>query len=222
MRYGKIFLLYLLVISLKGNAQNNKPHFLAKGDSLLLNVSQCDSMYLINQYYKWNNFTIPRYYIIKDSLKINVNDSVASVILILSPRFQEYEVSEINCDENINNRLLLFFIKKKSCYELVAINSSAIPNVQDYPSEPFLGITGDAKKITLKFFTGTSRKCRYEFIFKTNKNKFILEKSISHCYLIDLSKQKDRIKVYKSSPKNNLQNINLKKYLLDLNNNMGL
>lgn len=224
MRCSKIlFFLCFLIASTKVYSQNSKSYFFIKGDSLILKVRQCDSMNLTTQYYKWNNFSIPKYYVIKDSLELKLSgNSVNSKILILSPRFQEYEVSEINCDENINSRLLLFFLKKNNRYELMTINSKAIPNVQDYPSEPFSRITGNGKSITLKFFTGTSRKCGYEFIFNNYKDRFILKKSISHCYLIDLSEQKDRIRTYNYSNKNDLRTINLRKYLLDLNNNMGL
>lgn len=111
MRYSKSLIFICFVIcSAKGYSQNNKHWFFIKADSLILNVGKCDSINLVTQYYKWNNFNIPKYYVIKDSLEIGINDDKeADKILILSPRFQEYEVSEINCDENINNRLLLFF-----------------------------------------------------------------------------------------------------------------
>jgi hypothetical protein len=223
MSYNAILIcLCFLVNSVKGFSQS-KRHFFVRADSLILKAQECDSINLINQYYKWNNFNIPEYFTIKDSLKLKINgDSLTDIILVLSPRFQEYEISEINCDEKINRRLLLFFVQKNNQYKLVAINSKAIPNVQDYPEDPFLKIKRNNTGIVLYFLTGSSRKCKSEFYFQKHNNSFILKKSIAHFYLINLSKQKDSEKMYKYSEKNDLRIIDLDKYVLDLNNNINL
>jgi hypothetical protein len=144
------------------------------------------------------------------------------MLLILSPRFQEYDDLKVNCEEKINVRLLLFLLKKEEQYKIVAINSKAIPNVQDYMDDPFIKIQEKEHGILLTFLTGSSRRCKSEFYFEKYKNDFVLRRVSALFYLIDLSKEKSLERNYKFNPKNDLRTINMNKLILDLNSKIDL
>jgi hypothetical protein len=219
----RISILLCLLLTQGEAFSQTKKYYEVRHDSLKVRVTSCDSMRLVDEYFHWNNLSFPEYFVIRDSLRLRINDdSPDRMLLILSPRSQEDMNLNVNCDDEINNRLLVMTRRRNDKFQVVWINPKAIPNVGDYPEDAFVRMKTAKGGIVLSFLTGSSRKCSSDFFFYKYKEGFVLRRLTAHDYLIDLSKQKDRVKTFKYSAKNNLMNINLDKYVLDLNNKIDL
>ncbi|OGS72030.1 MAG: hypothetical protein A3F91_03685 [Flavobacteria bacterium RIFCSPLOWO2_12_FULL_35_11] len=210
--YAFIFLLCLKIQVIGQNSQNT---FSIIQDGIIPKLKNCDtSNSLVNEYYSYLGIKFSKYYIILDSLKIDINkDGFLDRFLVIAPITQIYSPDTLPCDQQTGKKLAVVLLAQQNKYTISYVNENLILNDYEFQSEPYCGIKSCNHGFILCFFIGSIIKCEYNFYFKIKNGNLYLYKRKYDCYVTDLSSNAKQTKKHPFSKETNLSSINTRNFI---------
>ena len=209
--------IFLLCFKLQSISQNSPQTYSIINDSIIPKLKSCNNVAtsnIINEYYNYWGITFSKYYIILDSIKIDIDkDGADDRFLVISPITQIYSPDTLNCDHQTGKKLAIILLANKGKYKINYVNENIILNDYEYQSEPYCGIKPNRHGFAICFFIGSIIKCKYWFSFRIKNGDIYLIKRKYDCYVTDLSNNAKQIKNYKLTEDNNLEKINIRNFI---------